>query len=145
MIIDNLKTVLLEDFTKTDNIFGVVPDFGLILQTGRAYHITGRVTPNAGYGGWRMKFDGGDVVVSEMDGGVIGFNGADAFVAGSHLPTLSTVFGTPEDETTPMFIDMTVKVAQGGLLAPQFAKNADEENEPSTLLKYATLQAVNIA
>lgn len=140
--------VLTADFQKVNQTLANVTDLTLTgLVAGRWYQITITGTVEGGAtAGAVIDFAGGTATATGVRGSIQSFDfDAPGFAGGGIITALNTAINLSITNTLGAFTgSFTIQVDAGGTLIPRFAQQVTNAGEPSTLKKYATLQAIDV-
>lgn len=139
-----LSAVLQSDFTKTNNTLASVTDLTLNLEAGKWYRITGQLTEAGPTSGGTLDFAGGTVTATGVSGNAVGFDDNSGSLLAISIASLGgATLNVSSGDIAYWNFDFTIQVNAGGTLIPRFAQDVTDA-DPSTLRKYATIQAVDV-
>ncbi len=143
------KAYLTADFSKVNTTLASVTDLTLNLVAGHMYKITIEgVSSSTGTGQCKMDLNGGSATF--VTNGLVGswlITDTSSFTTqrGGALIALTDVMsGSPSVDYGGITITFTIAVNAAGTLIPRYAQNSLDAGNPSLLLKYATITAVDI-
>jgi len=131
------SAVLEADFPKTNNTFANVTDLTLNLEAGRWYRITGVVRIFAEVVGARLDFQGGTAILVGQSDFIIGYQGGSFALADPSTLVINA------GADAYFQINLQVQVDTGGTFIPRFRQHTTDATA-STLLKYSTIQAIDV-
>lgn len=136
--------VLTADFPKDNDTLANVTDLTLTgLLAGHWYQVTGRVASSSPAVGWQLGFNGGTVTATGLSGGYLLRNNDNSLNEGANLSALTDLIVASSADPSFALFDFTIQVNAAGTLIMQFAQNTTNAT-PTPLLKYATIQAIDV-